>query len=532
MTMLDDLENYLRQKHPKQEGQLWSPARPKNWAKLHQTPKIWGLPMTEQGVMAQTKNSVDNLANAMQRVIASAKSVVDITSLDPPRGSSGSDSVFYNAIINGIKDNQGSEGRPLLVRMLFGKPPKSGRDVVHDEFKKNLARDLKNYPKITVLYGVFYGTSTGPIFNHSKIFASDTGHAVVGGHNLYDSDYRQYPPVHDVSVEVLGPAAIDARNFASYLWSFGIANQTSWNPLSMARNSTATWIVAWHLKAGTWTPAEESALDREEARYQEPNVLVDSTPPSDSWKQCRILTVGRAGGWGYQFPNSLNASDYMKEFLIKNAETSIKIAHQDLVAMDMYGMTHIHHATCKDLGNALYYNPNLKVYVVVTAPYGSGVMDVYYNVDNGPQSAADYIMYYSRPTAGTSKIRGVDDIERVKLWNRLFVAPIHFTNDIPSPADSHYYWPNADRVIDAGGALAKKGMPKSVGQHMKTMLIDDSLMVVGSDNHYPHPLAEINYVMEGDFVNEFKSQFWDNLWRYSGPHAVQQWNSATTISGA
>ena len=45
----------------------------------------------------------------------------------------------------------------------------------------------------------------------------------------YDTDYRRYPPVHDVSVEVKGQAALDARNYASFLWSFGIANQTSWN---------------------------------------------------------------------------------------------------------------------------------------------------------------------------------------------------------------------------------------------------------------------------------------------------------------
>lgn len=530
MTLLDNLEGHLRSVHRKDEGKLWSPIRENNYARLHLTPDIFGQPMTKAGVESRTQASVDKLAVAMQMVIESAVSIVDITSLDPPRGPAGEKGVFYRAIVNGIKER--AKRGSFTVRMLFGKPPKSGRDEVHKEFMDNLKRALLGV-KVKVYFGVYYAVSptTGPMFNHSKIFASDAGHAVVGGHNLYDTDYRQYPPVHDVSVEVMGPAALDARNYASFLWSFGIADQTSWNPLSMVSNRTSTYIYAWALDTakGAWTPITDVPGEGYEDVYDDP-----MNSPGPEWHKCRILTVGRCGGWNHTTMGSYNASDYMKEFLISNATTSIKLAHQDLVAMNIAGgvMTRFPHSTCKDLGNALYANSNLKVYVVVTAPYGSGIMDVYYNVTNGPQSAADYIMYYARPTVGTGKLRGVDDLNRLKLFNRLFVAPIHFTDAANEPKDTHYFWPESTHVVKAGGSLAVDGFPKSVGQHMKTSIIDDSVFVVGSDNHYPHPLAEINYVMEGNFVtNAVLPDFWNKLWLYSGPHAVQQWNASTTIAG-
>lgn len=536
MTLLDNLEGHLRSVHRRDEGKLWSPIRENNYARLHITPDIFGQPMTKSGVESRAQASVDKLALAMQMVIESAISIVDITSLDPPRGPAGEKGVFYKSIVNGIKER--AKRGPFTVRMLFGKPPASGRDEVHKEFMDNLKRSLAGI-RVKVYFGVYcaISPSTGPIFNHSKIFASDAGHAVVGGHNLYDTDYRQYPPVHDVSVEVKGPAALDARNFASFLWSFGIADQSTWNirsfssNISKLTNLAATYINAWALDTtnATWTPITEIPAQGYEDPFDD-----QMNSPGPGWHKCRILTVGRCGGWNHTTMGSYNASDYMKEFLISNAATSIKLAHQDLVAMNIAGgvMTRFPHSTCKDLGNALYANPNLKVYVVVTAPYGSGIMDVYYNVTNGPQSAADYIMYYARPTYGTGKLRGVDALERLKLFNRLFVAPIHFTDAANEPTDTHYFWPNSTNVVQAGGSLAVAGFPKSVGQHMKTSLIDDTTFVVGSDNHYPHPLAEINYVMEGDFVqNAVLPDFWNKLWLYSGPHAVQQWNASTTIAG-
>jgi phosphatidylserine/phosphatidylglycerophosphate/cardiolipin synthase-like enzyme len=548
MAHLNGLQALLRAKHRGEEGRLWSPVRQNNRVRLHQTPNAWGSPMTRNGVMDQTGTSVGNLAEAMATVIASARQIVDFTSLDPPRGRT-ENGVFMEAIAGGITELS-RRGGGQKVRFLFGFPPASGRQPHHDRFKEALRRLVGrlDHPP-TIVMGVYARLApTGPYFNHAKIVASDAGGAVVGGHNLYEADYNQYPPVHDVSVEVWGPAAIDAQNFAAYLWEYGgisdptVSVSESWNPFSSqgrqglmsslsntarsVSNATQSTIVAWKLtKEAGWEPLSpagyatlfpEGGYTRWDGRDE---------PRGGGYQRASILTVGRTGGWAHQAPGDRNASDYMKDYLFENAGQSIKISHQDLIAIPVGGMLNrVEHATCKALAAALHGNANLQVQVVVSAPYGCGRMDEYTNVPNGPQTAANFIMYYAR-----GWFRG-SNVASFALWKRLLVAPFHFTGGDNEP-EGHYFWPQADEIEGCDGGLAKEGWPKSVGNHAKVMIVDDTTMVVGSDNHYPSPLAEINFVMEGEIVDEFVARYWRPLWRYSRPHAVEQWSGESMLGG-
>ena len=62
-----------------------------------------------------------------------------------------------------------------------------------------------------------------------------------------------------------------------------------------------------------------------------------------------------------------------------------------------------------------------------------------------------------RSALGSS--RGADDLARVKLFNRLFQALIHFTDAANEPTNTHYFWPNSTTVVKAGGSLAVAGFP-------------------------------------------------------------------------
>lgn len=560
MSHLNGLQALLNAKHRNESGGLWSPVRDDNFVKVHQTPNVWGERMSRNGVMEATDASVTALADAMGRVIASGQSLVDITSLDPPRGRTHR-GVFWEAISGGIEALGQRRGSAATVRFLFGFPPgkDADRQPHHDRFKRALLEfcgGLGNNARPNIVYGVYARNagSTGPYFNHAKIVASDVGRAIVGGHNLYDADYLQYPPVHDVSVEVWGRAATDAQNFAAYLWAYGgisdptvtQSNSISWNPVTSqgrqglwdstsaflsntgrsVSNATQAAIVAWQLTDNGWqetSPTAYSLLfphDYVTARNQYP-----IPPDLSGYHRARILTVGRAGGWGHQLWGDRNASDYMKEYLFQQAASVIRIAHQDLVAIPVVsGFTKIKHSTCQALANALTRSSQLQVHAVVSAPWGCGRMDEYTNVPNGPQTAADYIMYYATNFGST----WASERPRLyPLWQRLLVAPFYFTDKVP---EGHYFWPSSDEVEGCEGGITKAGYPKSVGNHSKVMIVDDTL-VVGSDNHYPHPLAEINLVMEGDIVDEFKRAYWEPLWRYSAPHAVRQWANATVLTG-
>ena len=564
MGHLKGLETLLRQKHRGEEGKLWSPVRKNNLAKLHQTPNVWGCPMTRNGVMDGTSESVTSLANAMATVIASAHDIVDITSLDPPRGRT-HQGVFWEAISGGIRELGRRRGPGAKVRFLFGFPPGQGREHHHARFKRALSdlwSKLDEGARPTIVYGVYARTagSTGPYFNHAKIIACDAGIAVVGGHNLYDADYMQYPPVHDVSVEVWGQAAIDAQHFAAYLWEYGgISDPTvsvsesseSWNPFSSQgrqglwssvsgttssflsntsrsiSNATQTTIVAWQLSEEGWTALSPSGFSQlfpgggytewDERHFQRPN--------GNGYCGAKILTVGRAGGWAHTgVAGDRNASDYMKEYLFQNAAQAIRIAHQDLIAIPVVsGFTKIKHSTCQDLAAALQRDANLQVQVVVSAPWGCGRMDEYTNVPYRPQTAANYIMYYA--TQWGSKWSS----ERPRLyplWKRLFVAPFHFTDKLPR---GHYSWPDSDDVEGCEGARQGRlpqvgGQPfeghdrrrhdgRGIGQPLSTPARRGQLRAGGGD------------------CRRAMERYWTPLWRYSEPHAVQQWADDSIVSG-
>ena len=70
--------------------------------------------------MTETQQSVDRLAGAMREVMESARAVVDITSLDPPRGPAGKKGVFYEAIVDGIKERARRGGRRVLSHPAIG----------------------------------------------------------------------------------------------------------------------------------------------------------------------------------------------------------------------------------------------------------------------------------------------------------------------------------------------------------------------------------------------------------------------------
>lgn len=236
-----------------------------------------------------------------------------------------------------------------------------------------------------------------------------------------------------------------------------------------------------------------------------------------NFHEAKVMVVGRMGG-ACGTADKKNTSHLMKDFLIKNAATRLDFSHQDLTAMDLAAgiNTTMAHWTCEAIATAMKAKPKLRVNVVVSGPYGSGKMDGYTNNSNGPQNAADFIMYYTREKAWNYASKSV--------WNRLRVAPFRFTHDY---VENEPYWDDAaDEKEDCEGALAERGVLKAVGNHSKLTLVDRQTFVVGSDNHYPHGLAEINLVMEGDIIKALLREYWDPLMKYSLPHSLTQWQAS------
>lgn len=184
------------------------------------TPHIWGLPMTREGVADQAKASVQALADTIYEMIAGAKHKIDILSLNP------ADGVFLAALKRGLLALAKTDN-DITIRFLFGWVPT--RDTVA-VFRASLAEFCREHGisthQITILIGQYY--SYKMFWNHAKIVAVDGKVALVGGHNLWDSAYGKYPPVHDISVRVQGEAAEGTHGFADFLWENAGEYLTIW----------------------------------------------------------------------------------------------------------------------------------------------------------------------------------------------------------------------------------------------------------------------------------------------------------------
>jgi murine toxin len=233
------------------------------------------------------------------------------------------------------------------------------------------------------------------------------------------------------------------------------------------------------------------------------------------WDSGRVLTLGRGGVLGS------NASDVAKETLIKGAQHSLKICQQDLF---FTGFTNIaDHKVCHWIAEALLAKPNLTIDIVVS-----------------PISAATHGAQYSWGHGGTGTFAALRDIIAAKVTKyssdtgqaatalkRLQVAPFCFTDVTFKVEGKDYFWPNAPATSVIGRFNAGDKTPlgfnyqPAPGNHAKVYIADDSCYYIGSDNLYPHDLAEFGFLIEGKSVQDLLRNYWDLLWHYSSQHIVK-----------
>jgi phosphatidylserine/phosphatidylglycerophosphate/cardiolipin synthase-like enzyme len=104
----------------------------------------------------------------------------------------------------------------VVVRVLLGAPV--GISVRAEQVRNAMVRDARAIQGSKLkLYVMAY--RQGDIsWNHAKIIANDTT-AIVGGHNLWTTDYLLKHLVHDVSMKVDGPAATASHQYLDRIWA-------------------------------------------------------------------------------------------------------------------------------------------------------------------------------------------------------------------------------------------------------------------------------------------------------------------------
>jgi phosphatidylserine/phosphatidylglycerophosphate/cardiolipin synthase-like enzyme len=416
-----------------------------------QTPKVWGLSA------ADVKDGAGvYVADRVTETVASAQSFVDITTLSPfPTGR------FESAIVAGLR-RLAQSGRPVTVRYLAGwYPGPSGERLGQSEYLRKVIQGLQGIPNSKLR--IFAGAMRVNLFswNHAKIVAVDGRRAVVGGQNLWDDDYLQVYPAHDLSVALNGSSAFAMHAFADTLWeSVCKYTESSWRP--------AYWESGWHdVKTGC----------------QAKSGVVRTPGPGTM----RVLGAGRLAQLGAQG----NAADLAFVLAFRGSRSTIRIAQQDL-GLSTGVQWLFWEAGMQEIAKALVRRQH--VYIVLS--------------NDGAKAGPNGASYSSGvPLTGTAD-RIKSDVAKQpgaptgKELIDLLCSNLHLTTLRFGPSDQ---WSNGFKFAN----------------HSKFWMVDDQLFYVGSENLYPSDLQEYGVILnDPNAASQMKQQYWDKLWQHSRRVAI------------
>lgn len=498
-TLVDDIAGVLGRQGAALKGVTYLDTSGNKFTLLA-TPGVWDGSASVKQPTAECQRLLDEI----KKTVASARRLLDITLL-LQTGKGLPSGRFQAALADGFKQLTASGQKPM-VRIMIGLPQPVPLDPVigaalQDWLKRTIEldgrqsiRDLEYSIAVSVCRQSFAS------WNHAKIVAADA-RAVVGGHNLWEGDYLGDAPVHDVSGLIEGPAVTYAHNFCAELWK-----QPGIPPVCLIK--------------GKFSSANPPPLSPGSA------AIAGST---------RMLALGRLGyGLTSDFTMASNASVSARIMALCRAKQTIKISQQSLYCKIM-GQGGFDFYTMWAIVKALQAGVQVQIVVSNDASLSDGgYTGNLQKVLSALTTAyvADRLKVASRPVfadrsdinawataAATLPIdpeltpitvpRQPSEAE-CKPWlkdinERLSIAPLYYASGLN-------YWQVGSKKAPAAN-------------HAKVYIIDDTHFYVGSDNFYrsgePHGLQEYGHLIQGQAeTRKFVSDYWDRLWKNSGPHAV------------
>lgn len=410
----------------------------------------------------------DAMADRVYETIAGARSRVDIATLQwiPDRR-------FLAALRNGITTLSRS-GERVIVRVLVGQYPPLETNA--RELLDELVRDIPDIKGARV--GVYVaamrsctGQPTCGTFSwpHVKIIAVDGRTAITGGHNLWTRDYLLDQPIHDLSMQVRGPAAADATSFLDGLWDFTCRRK--------GMHSEPIAVFSYE--------ASERRVERDCPWPRILPRLERLARPGDT----TILSVGRLGaGITKSFANQ---SDLARDLLLGAARRSIVIVQQDFGFTFAQARPLWPESTMERIADFLLRQTG-DVHVVLSNLDATGKTGATYSTRVPVEVTARRFREVVRRRSQ------MPDAELdAMLCRRLHIAPFRFGPDAT--------WPG--------------NIP--IGNHGKFWMVDDQVFYIGSDNFYPVDLQEFGFIVDSRAAAaEFRREYWNHLWRWSAPVAI------------
>jgi phosphatidylserine/phosphatidylglycerophosphate/cardiolipin synthase-like enzyme len=436
----------------------------------------------------------DRLVEAVYDVMTSAEKIVDVTLLSEPTGR------FLAAMRNAITflSRKPAAKRPI-VRVIYSNSPDVRAKATG--LLGQLVRDLDTRTPMNIFACVL--SSAINSWNHSKIIAADGVRSIVGGHNLWSPQYLDANPVFDVSMQVEGDAALHAHDYADALWRFlldTLDRKWPW-PTSTKHsfNSAAGYVL--NRATNSYAPDENGRPAADvytKIRSQLGRPATGSVP---------VLSVGRRG--------AMNLSAFLptdQSYLYSYEQEPSDLAINKLVALAQSKIRMCQHAMSFRLLNNYvdpeaytfwYWSWNYELFREIGEALQRGV-DVTLTVSNPGATAGnlwfyefalytgDYPYKINQYMLGVLKnYLGVEEVRAKGLIrDRFHVASFRYSSEDSYP-------------------LGNTAIPN----HAKTLIVDDRIFYIGSQNLYKCDLNEFGYIVEDPAIaRSYLDQYWLPLW--------------------
>lgn len=419
----------------------------------------------------------DALPLRIHDLVASARQSVDIVELQPaPNGR-------FTASLRAAIAELALSRRPIEVRVLIGQFPPKGVDAA--AFLDELVEPARNISGSRVTVSVSAMRTCTAMescnsfsWNHGKFIVVDGREAIVGGHNLWTEDYLTDNPVHDLSMQVRGPAAASASRFADRLWSYVCSNLNYKDSISLVSYSAGQPALGQHCPAALATRRAAGGTGAVE-----------------------IMGIGRLGaGITDDFANQ---SELARDLMFGAARKSIRVSQQDLGFRLGRSDTLFPENALDEMIDLMERGGDVFVVLSNLGSIGNGGSP--YHNDVPLQALAKRLKDNVQKRIDTADprsryaIRTGPDPVNALLCNRFHLAPFRF-----GPDDS---WP--------GG--------KTISNHAKLWMVDERIFYIGSDNMYPVNLQEFGFIVDDrKAADTLIESYWNPLW---------QWSSRAAVSG-
>jgi phosphatidylserine/phosphatidylglycerophosphate/cardiolipin synthase-like enzyme len=507
---IDYVKQQLQQDFAGSQGSLWRISQGNvitgygtaedSW--LLQTPNCWGDPQCND------TGALQHYADSIEQDIAKAQHWVDITTLVTYP-----DGIFQRAIVRGLQQAQ-QHSPELTVRILAGTPPVMGNiDTSFTEtakaYLRRLKEDLGDMADDMNISVAGVETSWLYSWNHSKIIAVDGHSSIVGGHNMWESAYGQVDsPINDLTMRLQGPAAEDAHHFADLLWQFtcrwkdGVVNKTLYVDLEQTAAAMGSCPTQFSAPA---VPAEGDvpvmALGGLGFGMQTPGGTSGGIPAAnDSEARCSRLFKDYVNH--DQEYSVANPEEAGLRALVASAQHSVFISQQDLIA------------PCVGPFAASYYDARLfdvladkliegvRVQIVVSSPGAKQSLVAPYSNMKKMSEITDVLQ---RKIASRAQLSDAD--AKQTMCDSLQLAPIR----------------NAEGVATWSNGYA-------IGNHAKTIAVDNSAFYIGSKNLYPATLQDFGYIVEDAAAAEQYRYFYQQpMWLNSQSAAVVDYQTGVCL---